>query len=50
MKELWKKCLGLLMKYREQISYLIVGGLTTVVSLAVYWLCTKIFLNPEVPL
>ncbi|MBQ9211764.1 MAG: GtrA family protein [Clostridia bacterium] len=33
--------------YREQINYLIVGGLTTVVSLAVYWLCTATFLNPE---
>ena len=36
-------------KYREQINYLIVGGLTTAVSLATYWLCTRTFLNPEEP-
>lgn len=50
MKELWKKCLSFLRKYREQISYLIVGGLTTAVSLTVYWLCTKTFLDPGIPL
>lgn len=47
MKALWKKCLAIYSAYREQINYLIVGGLTTVVSLAVYWLCTATFLNPE---
>lgn len=36
--------------YQEQISYLIVGGLTTVVSLASYWFCMSTFLNPEHPL
>lgn len=45
-----KRILTLLAKYREQISYLIVGGLTTVVSLAAYYLCTKTFLNPDHPL
>ena len=34
-------------KYREIIMYLIFGVLTTVVSLAVYFLCTKTFLNAE---
>lgn len=37
-------------KYDEIINYLIVGVLTTVVSLAVYYICTVTFLNPEVPL
>ena len=38
-----------LMKYREIISYLIVGGLTTVVSLGVYYACVFTFLNPDKP-
>lgn len=37
-------------KYREIISYLIVGGLTTVVSLGVYYGCVLTFLDPERPL
>lgn len=37
-------------KYREQINYLVVGGLTTVVSLATYWLCTNTFLDPNNPI
>ena len=36
--------------WREQISYLIVGGLTTAVSLGVYYVCTALFLNPEDPI
>ena len=36
-------------KYKELINYLIVGGLTTVVSLGVYYGCELTFLNPEVP-
>jgi putative flippase GtrA len=35
------------LKYKEIINYLIVGGLTTVVSLAVYYLLVIIFLNPD---
>ncbi len=35
------------LKYKEIINYLIVGVLTTVVSLAVYYLCVFTFLNPE---
>lgn len=38
---------SLFKKYREIIMYLIFGVLTTVVSLAVYFLCTKTFLNAE---
>lgn len=37
-------------KYREIICYLIVGGLTTVVSLVVYYVCVLTFLDPQVPL
>ena len=35
------------LKYKEIISYLIFGGLTTVVSLGVYYICVYTFLNPE---
>ena len=34
-------------KYKEIINYLIVGVLTTVVSLAVYYISVCTFLNPE---
>lgn len=34
-------------KYKEIINYLIVGVLTTVVSLGVYYICTVTFLNPK---
>ena len=34
-------------KYKEIINYLIVGGLTTVISLAVYYISVFTFLNPE---
>ena len=37
-------------KYKELIRYVIVGGLTTVVSLASYWLCVNTFLDAENPL
>ena len=33
-------------KYKEIVNYLIVGVLTTVVSLAVYYLCVTTFLDP----
>ncbi len=32
------------------MNYLIVGGLTTVVSLAAYWLCVNTILDPANPL
>lgn len=35
------------LKYKEIISYLIFGVLTTVVSLGVYYICVYTFLNPE---
>ena len=36
-------------KYKEIINYIIVGGFTTIVSLATYYICIE-FLNPENPL
>lgn len=36
--------------YREIISYLIVGGLTTVVSLATYYACVLTVLDPNHPI
>ncbi len=36
-------------KYKEIVNYLVVGGLTTVVSLAVYYGLTLTVLNPENP-
>lgn len=36
-------------KYKEIINYLIVGVLTTVVSLLVYYLCVLVFLDPYKP-
>ena len=38
-----KKLINLYKKYEEIINYLIVGGLTTVVSIVVYFIFTKIF-------
>lgn len=34
-------------KYKEIINYLIAGFLTTLVSLAIYYICTFTFLNAE---
>ena len=34
-----EKLKSLLTKYREQISYLFFGGCTTLINIAVYWLC-----------
>jgi len=35
------------LQYKEIINYLIVGGLTTIVSLGVYYFSVLTFLNPE---
>ena len=37
-------------RYREIINYLIVGVLTTIVALAVYYIATATFLDPQDPL
>ncbi len=42
MKKIWE----LYHKYEEIINYLIVGVLTTIVSLATYFICTETFLDP----
>ena len=42
-----KKCMELYKQYKEIINYLIVGVLTTVVSLGVYYACVLTFLDPE---
>ena len=36
-------------RYKELINYVIVGGLTTVVSLASYYFFTTAFLDPQDP-
>lgn len=42
-----KKIKELYVKYKEVINYLIFGVLTTIVSLAVYYISVFTFLNPE---
>lgn len=42
-----EKLKELYLKYKEVINYLIFGVLTTVVSLAVYYISVFTFLNPE---
>ena len=42
-----KKIKEMYKKYKEIINYLIVGFLTTVVSLGVYYILVLTFLNPE---
>ena len=41
---------GLFRKYKRIISYLVVGVLTTIVALAVYYACVYTFLDPQKPL
>ena len=43
-----KKLIELLKKYEEVIRYLIVGVLTTVVSLVTYYICVFTILDPKV--
>lgn len=47
MKKLWNWCWDMYHKYKEIVNYLIVGGLTTILALAVYYGCVLTFLNPE---
>lgn len=42
-----KKFLELYKKYEEIINYVIVGGLTTVISLGSYYLCVLTVFDPE---
>lgn len=43
----WRWGWGIYHKNEELWNYLIVGGLTTVVSLSTYFICTETFLNPQ---
>lgn len=43
------KIKNLYLKYKEIVNYLIVGVLTTVISLLVYYLSVFTLLNPEIP-
>lgn len=45
--ELINKCLEIYKKHKEGFNYLIFGGLTTVLSLAVYYALTFTILNPK---
>ena len=47
MKKFWNWILEIYKKYKEIINYLIVGGLTTVLSLGVYYGAVLTFLNPD---
>ena len=47
MKNTVKKIKELYKKYKEIVNYLIFGVLTTLVSLAVYYISVLTFLNPE---
>lgn len=47
MKKLWNWILEMYKKYKELANYLIVGGLTTVLSLGVYYGSVLTFLNPK---
>lgn len=37
-------------KYSEIINYIIIGGMTTFISLATYYICTTVFLNSSNPI
>ena len=45
-----KKLFILLKKYEEVINYLIIGTLTTIISLTTYYLCVIFVLNPSNPI
>ena len=47
IKKLWDFCWSIYHKNEEIWNYLIVGGLTTLVALIVYYTCVLTFLNPN---
>lgn len=49
LRDTWQKLTELCGKHREVTAYLVVGGLTTLVSLAVYYGCVLTFLDPRSP-
>ena len=50
LKRLWNYCWNTYHKYEEIVNYLIVGGLTTLVSLVTYYVLVLTILNPNNPL
>lgn len=46
----WNWGWGVYHKNEELWNYLIVGGLTTIVNLGIYFICTNTFCDPKVPL
>lgn len=50
MKKIWERVLKLYKKYEEVINYLIIGGLTTVISLAVKYSLLFTILDAKNPL
>ena len=48
IKKLWNKCWEIYHQHEEIFNYLIVGGLTTVVSLSTYYIAVLTFLNPNI--
>jgi len=50
MIKVTEKLLGLYRKYKEIIHYLIVGGMTTVVSLGIYYGLVLTVLDPKKPI
>ena len=50
IKRFWNWCWGIYHKNEELWNYLIVGGLTTIVSIVSYYICVRTFLNPNVPI
>ena len=47
-KKLWNKSWDIYHQHEEIFNYIIVGGLTTVVSLAAYYISVLTFLDPNV--
>ena len=50
IKRIWNNCWGIYHKNEEIWNYLIVGTLTTLVSLCSYYIFVYTFLNPNIPL
>ncbi len=49
MDRLIAKLKALLIRYKELILYVFFGGCTTLISIAVYWVCRNVFQIPVVP-
>lgn len=47
MKNMFNKLMDIYKKYKEGINYLIFGGLTTLLSLIVYYVLTNTIINPK---